>query len=594
MRSTSIRCIALTLDSDPNSSNPNKDAGKETRVLQSLLLDNILKLKTLQQLEHQSQQKHAHARHRTPSDQPASAFSPANVGQTEKQESACEEASDDESQAQTPRMAEHLPFWRRRCSDVYRDMNLSSPDQESYQEEHEAAGDGPHANEDGDLLLYQPSTSQLILDVVHSRLRDAGSRDAIVWRGDRVGQAVRSLLEEYIYVDAVGTDEHISPLEEKVSGQNTIPRSSPEVAQAHYPYGSEPPFWEHRSTIDVADSDASPTRHEQRRNMKPTESDRVHGIDLQTVFGQGEASCGKHRTREKRRQSGTFISSDDTTNSSGSDIRRDMPLDADHGRTSRFKIQNNHDQDQRVNSRHFARRRKCEVRLASDRRTHELDHTLAFLEAIANRVASPYNEVLRTKAKYKTLKHEVVLERAIAQAKKDTLDAVKAERGNRSESHHRRGESERVTLKDFLGRTFTLPVQSCDTWQNMQELIASTFEKGDPRRDEIESGKYDLLESSGEVILPAVWAALVQSGMTVELRIRSLEAQELGRTTNGRKRGGPIETPTSHSLSDGVVVGGESPRSSRRRLSAAKDWFGRKVSPREREIGTASFPAADL
>ena len=58
----------------------------------------------------------------------------------------------------------------------------------------------------------------------------------------------------------------------------------------------------------------------------------------------------------------------------------------------------------------------------------------------------------------------------------------------------------------------------------MRNLIESSFTHLDTSRDEIKGQNYDLFKSSGDIILPEVWEAVVQPGWVVELRIRSWSA----------------------------------------------------------------------
>ena len=57
----------------------------------------------------------------------------------------------------------------------------------------------------------------------------------------------------------------------------------------------------------------------------------------------------------------------------------------------------------------------------------------------------------------------------------------------------------------------------------MHRLIESSFSSHENLVEAIRADNYDLLKTSGEIILPEVWGTVIQPGLTVELRIRSWE-----------------------------------------------------------------------
>ncbi|KAI0043486.1 hypothetical protein FA95DRAFT_375942 [Auriscalpium vulgare] len=74
-----------------------------------------------------------------------------------------------------------------------------------------------------------------------------------------------------------------------------------------------------------------------------------------------------------------------------------------------------------------------------------------------------------------------------------------------------------VTLIDGLGKTLTLPLELCYSWQKLHSTLMVHFSDKAGRRI-VEQGSYDIFRDDGKTkIFPFEWKAAVVAGMTVEM-----------------------------------------------------------------------------
>jgi hypothetical protein len=75
-----------------------------------------------------------------------------------------------------------------------------------------------------------------------------------------------------------------------------------------------------------------------------------------------------------------------------------------------------------------------------------------------------------------------------------------------------------IMFKDALGRKFTFPFNLCVTWEGMHALISQAFQHVDIRiSTHVIEGRFDLLNSDGEIIMPMYWDAVIQPGWSITM-----------------------------------------------------------------------------
>ena len=178
-------------------------------------------------------------------------------------------------------------------------------------------------------------------------------------------------------------------------------------------------------------------------------------------------------------------------------------------------------------------------RVCREREPEMFPRDMVPVDAMIQRITSHQVEYYKLQEQNRNLELELRFERAKEQIRQETLDSLKAHQD-------REAESKPLTLKDCLGRRFSLPMQACRSWQvsaqssrimgicyehdnrmlnnrhqqTMRSLITSSFLHTDALSPQIAQGSYDLLGPSGDIILPEVWESMVQPGWVVELRLR--------------------------------------------------------------------------
>ncbi|KAF2809292.1 uncharacterized protein BDZ99DRAFT_443486 [Mytilinidion resinicola] len=74
-----------------------------------------------------------------------------------------------------------------------------------------------------------------------------------------------------------------------------------------------------------------------------------------------------------------------------------------------------------------------------------------------------------------------------------------------------------VQFLDAIGREFTFPWHLAKSWSAMKELINTGFAHVEGLNKHVFAGHYDLAGPDGEIMLPQVWEALIEPGMTVKM-----------------------------------------------------------------------------
>ncbi|KUI59856.1 hypothetical protein VP1G_07067 [Cytospora mali] len=82
-----------------------------------------------------------------------------------------------------------------------------------------------------------------------------------------------------------------------------------------------------------------------------------------------------------------------------------------------------------------------------------------------------------------------------------------------------------VLFRDKQVHQFPLPFEACRTWSEMKGLIEKSCSDTHDAED-IEKGRYHLVASGGQIILPKLWDKLVKPGMKLQLNIWQKPCQE--------------------------------------------------------------------
>ncbi|KAL2070966.1 hypothetical protein VTL71DRAFT_13992 [Oculimacula yallundae] len=76
-----------------------------------------------------------------------------------------------------------------------------------------------------------------------------------------------------------------------------------------------------------------------------------------------------------------------------------------------------------------------------------------------------------------------------------------------------------IRFKDAVGRKFSFPFDLCHTWEGMQELINGAFLNVDVIGPYVREGHYDLVGPNEEIILPGVWATMIEPDWAVTMHM---------------------------------------------------------------------------
>jgi hypothetical protein len=79
-----------------------------------------------------------------------------------------------------------------------------------------------------------------------------------------------------------------------------------------------------------------------------------------------------------------------------------------------------------------------------------------------------------------------------------------------------------ILFKDAIGRKFSFPFHLCATWQGMHNLISQAFLHIDSMSTDVHEGRFNLLNSDSEIIIPTCWDSTIQPGWHITMQMWSL------------------------------------------------------------------------
>lgn len=99
---------------------------------------------------------------------------------------------------------------------------------------------------------------------------------------------------------------------------------------------------------------------------------------------------------------------------------------------------------------------------------------------------------------------------------------------------------EPVTMRDWLSRKFIFPVDMCQSWEGLHNLIQEAFGHLLEYRPMVEKGCYSISHVTGEVILPSTWQSFVRPGLEIKMEIQNAFDADQD-SFNGKALGGKRE-----------------------------------------------------
>ncbi|KAL8938553.1 MAG: hypothetical protein Q9211_003158 [Gyalolechia sp. 1 TL-2023] len=118
-------------------------------------------------------------------------------------------------------------------------------------------------------------------------------------------------------------------------------------------------------------------------------------------------------------------------------------------------------------------------------------------------------------------------DRKFARLEKLMMD-FKEEQAAREAAEIRRREDEsgvkqEIKFKDALGRKHRFPFANCRRWEGMHNLICNAFRNVEEHRPHVSEKRYDLVDSSGNVILPLIWEDVIEPGWSISMHMWPIE-----------------------------------------------------------------------
>ncbi|KAF2093732.1 hypothetical protein NA57DRAFT_61435 [Rhizodiscina lignyota] len=83
----------------------------------------------------------------------------------------------------------------------------------------------------------------------------------------------------------------------------------------------------------------------------------------------------------------------------------------------------------------------------------------------------------------------------------------------------KRGKERDIKFKDCVGRKFNFPWEIVRTWEGMKSLIDQAFLHVDVLGPHVHQGRFDLVDSEGQIILPAVWETSIEPGASITMQM---------------------------------------------------------------------------
>ncbi|KAG6361848.1 hypothetical protein INS49_010077 [Diaporthe citri] len=82
-----------------------------------------------------------------------------------------------------------------------------------------------------------------------------------------------------------------------------------------------------------------------------------------------------------------------------------------------------------------------------------------------------------------------------------------------------RKEPQPISLKDAVGRTYTLPFETCKKWDTMKATLIEAFNHVREIGPHVIEGHFDLLTPNGDRILPHLWSTTIKPGASISMKM---------------------------------------------------------------------------
>lgn len=412
--------LLIVVDSDENEPRMRTQAAVERKVLIALLIDNHVKVDKLEQLE---------------LDEEAALTEPMDHADTQSGPAAPEReiefarvAAQGIHDAEEP-LKEGLPHRRQesQSNDDARELPLPfslSDDDDIYEQ----------AVDLKDFPLFRPRTSQIVLDAIPQRRAGAD-----------------------LVIESPSKEESAEKVIETLVDDLTIQRSLP------IPY-----------YIPVLyDGEAASARPKpMRRKRRASKTNKAIEDKVESKKGDSDSISEHNRSTSRRSEARvipreeTIISDDRTPNpprspsplkphrrrnkSKKADVRREGGKAEDGTDSSEIDTNSENKGGTSSSSSDSSWSRFLRRRIRQSR----LDYLTE---------ANP--KVRELQEKYNTLSQQQALNAAKQEAREETLSLIRAEQKIQHQSSPASEVNNQAKLKDFLGRTFLLPIEACRSWQ---------------------------------------------------------------------------------------------------------------------------------
>lgn len=80
-------------------------------------------------------------------------------------------------------------------------------------------------------------------------------------------------------------------------------------------------------------------------------------------------------------------------------------------------------------------------------------------------------------------------------------------------------ELDPIQFHDAVGRQFTFEFGKCKQWQDMEGIIKQLFERDDDLAQQINEGRYILLDPGDKIIMPSEWEQTLRPGWSVSMKL---------------------------------------------------------------------------
>ncbi|KAL8833627.1 MAG: hypothetical protein Q9176_007895 [Flavoplaca citrina] len=147
-------------------------------------------------------------------------------------------------------------------------------------------------------------------------------------------------------------------------------------------------------------------------------------------------------------------------------------------------------------------------------------------------------QAAREAAKIRRKEDERVAEAAHAR-EKSLLERERAISDIEKAAKKPSGVKQVIKLKDVLGRNHRFPFANCKTWEGIHYLICDAFSHVEGLGPLVSESHYDLMDPSGNIILPVVWEDVIEPGWTISMHMWPIEESP-----------GPAPVPSIHETTE--------------------------------------------